>query len=175
MFVACLAAVSVQLVLAFGVFFSVLGVAVAVAAVMGSLLSSRVFSGVRVATYRLASLLPLAVLVLVGAFNPSTALVLLAPTMFAVLLARPVRGRLRSVVFKVVVVLAGFVTPLAVFAVAGYLLGFSYVDWMVVYAVGYGVGRMPLFAYLLFVSAALPASAVAMAARIVESWMSSGA
>ena len=74
-----------------------------------------------------------------------------------------------------VVVLAGFATPLAVFVVAGYLLGFSYVDWMVAYAVGYGVGRMPLLAYLLFVSSALPSSAVALAARVVRSWRPGGA
>ena len=82
---ACLAVVSVQLVLVFKVFFPVLGVAVVAAAVVSSLLSSRIFSSVGAATYRLASLFPLAVLVLVGAFNPSTALVLLVLTMFAVL------------------------------------------------------------------------------------------
>lgn len=71
--------------------------------------------------------------------------------------------------------MAGFATSLVVFVVTGYLLGFSHVDWMVVYAVGCRVGRMPLLAYLLFVSSALPSSAVAVAARVVGSWRPSGA
>ena len=145
----------------------VLAAAVAVTVAAYVLLSRLVLASVDTETLKLTSLIPALAVAAVGLPNPSLALVLLAPTIYAVILAKPISSPRLSLAARVLLPVVAMATPLSVLVAGSAVMGTERLSKFLGYIVSEGLQEVPLLVTALFVLMSLAASSVALATCVV--------
>jgi len=138
----------------------VLVVVVALSVLICRAVSGKWLSRIGAEALKLSSLFSASVLVALGMLNPSLAILLLLPLVYAIVSARPIKGRKLRMLCRVILPVLALITPIAIIIAGSAMLGLKEFDHALSNLVAVGLRREPYLVVALFAAFSIPASGV---------------